>query len=153
VLATVTVVLPETDPTVAVTVITVAAAMFFADSVAVAWPVALVVPEVTANVPALVANVTTAPSTATLFASVAVTVIVAVVPSGGSVAALEETESFATLDVPAGALLLLDGTNAVLSPPQPARVAARVSSARVDQSLRMSHLKIRCDKDYSNTGQ
>jgi hypothetical protein len=127
---------------------TVPAATPGAASVAVAWPVALVVAEVTARVPALVANYTVAPATATLLASVAVTVIVAVVPSGGSVAMLEATLSLATLTL-AGALLPPAGAaNWSLLPPHAARVAAIVSSTRMDQSLRMSHLKIRCEIDH-----
>ncbi len=105
VFATLIVVLPLAPPTVAVTVIVVPAATPWADSVAVACPLELVVPDVTDTVPALAANVTTAPDTATLFESVAMTVRVAVTePSGGRVAALEVTASFATEVLPAGAL-------------------------------------------------
>jgi phenylpyruvate tautomerase PptA (4-oxalocrotonate tautomerase family) len=104
-LLTVTEVFPETVPLVAVTVIVDPGVALPDTRVAVAVPVASVVPCVTVMLPALAAKVTTAPLTAALLASFATTVIVAEVePSDGMLAALEETARVATV-LGGGALL------------------------------------------------
>jgi hypothetical protein len=146
--ATVTVVFPDTLPTVAVTVITVPTATPEAVRVAVACPVEPVVAVVDAKVPALAENVTVTPETAAPLELVTTAVIVAGDdPSGGTFAVVLLT---ATAEgVPVGVLVPLqvevDVDPAVpplsapqpLSLPQPAKASVNPNRAMIDANLRM----------------
>jgi hypothetical protein len=99
-LATLTVVFPETVPAVAVTVIAVPAATPDAVSEVVAWPLVLVVAVLAERVPALVENDTVAFETAAPVESVTTAVIVAPAePSPGIVAVVALTATVAGVPV------------------------------------------------------
>ena len=136
VLLTVTVALPDTVPTAAVTVMAVPEAAVPAAREAVAVPFAPVVAETGVMVPAEVEKVTVAPLTGLLFASVATAVMVEdAEPSDGMVALLAETVTAATLEVP---VVVVPPTNAwSLLPPQPVNPIARASRTIVETNFRM----------------
>jgi hypothetical protein len=135
---TVTETLPEPLPELAVTLIVVPTAALPAAIVAVAWPLTSVVEDAAVRVPALVVKAIDAPLTTTLFASLAVAVIVAVVvPSAEIWVALEVTATCVTVLVPPLLLPELDEEPPVKDePPQPASSATH-AQVMID-NLRMS---------------
>jgi hypothetical protein len=135
-LETVTVVLPDALPDVAVTVIAVPAAAVPAESMAVALPFASVVAGLPAIVPAEVENVTEAPETALLLASVACAVIVDdAEPSDGIVAVLAVTVTLVAVEVlPVGG-----ATNALSLPPHAANPSASAAKTVNDANFLMYH--------------
>jgi hypothetical protein len=142
VLLTVTVALPDTVPTAAVTVIAVPAAAVPTDREVVAVPVAPVVAEMGVMVPAEVENVTVAPLTGLLFASVATAVMVEdAEPSDGMVALLAETVTAATVEVPVVVVPVPENAWSLL-PPQPVNPIARASKTIVEANFRMYHPKL-----------
>jgi hypothetical protein len=130
VFATVTVVLPDIPPLVAVTVITVPAAAVPAVSVAVATPLALVVAWVTVSAPAEEVNVTVAPDTALFLASCAVALMVALVlPSAAILVVLVLTVMVATA-APGVTPVVLDVDSVIVSlPPHAASISAALTHA------------------------
>jgi hypothetical protein len=120
-----------------VTVMVAPGAALPATSVAVAVPVASVVPCVTVMLPALAANVTVAPLTAAFLESFATAVIVTgAEPSDGIVAALDETVTVVAVEPPGG--VVVGVPMMVLEPPlQAASKAAALIQAMID-NLRMS---------------
>jgi hypothetical protein len=117
VFATVTVVLPDIPPLVAVTLIAVPAAAVPAVSVAVATPLALVVAWVTVSAPAEEVNATVAPDTALFLASCAVAVMVALVlPSAAMLDVLAVTVMVATGALVVPVVLDVDPTSVSLPP-------------------------------------
>jgi hypothetical protein len=130
VFATVTVVLPDIPPLVAVMVITVPAAAVPAVSVAVATPLALVVAWVTVSAPAEEVNATVAPDTALFLASCAVAVMVALVlPSAAMLDVLVVTVMVAT-----GALVVpvaVEVVPEIVSPPHAVSIRAAPTHANI----------------------
>jgi len=138
VLLTVTVVLPDTVPTAAVTVITVLEAAVPAAREAVAVPFAPVVAEPGVMVPAEVEKVTVAPLTGLLFASVATAVMVEdAEPFEGMVALLAETVTAATVEVPPVVVVPVPTNAWSLLPPQPVNPIAKASRTIVETNFRM----------------
>jgi len=129
---------PDPEPEVAVTVIAVPAAAVPAAIVAVSVPFASVVAGLPEMVPADDENVTMAPETALLFASVACAVIVAdAEPSDGIVAALVVTAMLETVLPPPG---FVDGINASLPlPPHAPNASASAARTVIEANFLMSH--------------
>jgi hypothetical protein len=131
-----TVVVADTVPDLAVTVIVRALALLPADSVAVTTPVVLVVePEAMICAPGAVID-TGALATATLLASTAVTVMVALVePSASTPLVFELTYSVATVGVGVVQVVpvhvFVGVVSVLVPPPQPAkRIAAAVNAPK-----------------------